>query len=379
MIRRFYADNFRCLVNFELELEELNVFLGANGTGKSSVFDVLWKIQRLVYRGRKVDEVFRRRDLSHLYAGNHRNDVGDHMSGGVRQKIELDLDIGGHSYRYRLSIGHREPGKMRIDKEILLCDERPLFEFRIGEAQLYRDDWSKGPKYPFDWMQSGLAALHERPENQKLSRFKRELAMWTIVRPCPPIFEEEARTEDEFLTKAMTNFVAWYRRISPERLGAAVDLLGDLRDVLPSFESLSLIATGEDARALEAVFKRPHERSRYRLGQLSDGQRALIALYSLLHFCDGGGGRASLFIDEPDNYISLREVQPWVAALSEALGDTLEQAVIISHHPVTIDYLGGKAKWFFQDEDGLARVKHEPPPGPGAASFSDVVARGWER
>ena len=109
MIRRFYADNFRCLVNFELELDELNVLLGANGTGKSSVFDGLWKIQRLVYRGRRIDEVFRRRDLSHLYAGHHRNDVGDHWEGGVRQKIELDLDIEGRSYHYRLSIGHREP------------------------------------------------------------------------------------------------------------------------------------------------------------------------------------------------------------------------------------------------------------------------------
>lgn len=379
MIRRFYADNFRCLVNFELELDELNVFLGANGTGKSSVFDVLRNIQRLVYRGRRIDEVFRRRDLSHLYAGNQPKDAGDHEAGAVRQKIELDLQIAGHSYHYRLSVGHRDPRKMRIDEEILLCNEKPLFEFRIGEAQLYRDDGSQGPKYPFDWTQSGLAALHERHDNRKLSRFKRELAMWTIVRPCPPIFEEEATTEDELLTPAMTNFVAWYRRVSPERLGAAVDLLGDLRDALPSFESLSLIPTGEEARALRAEFKRHDKRSRYRLGQLSDGQRALIALYCLLRFCDGGAEKASLFVDEPDNYISLREVQPWVVALSEALGDTLEQAVIISHHPVTIDYLGGEAKWFFRDDDGLARVKYEPPPSAGPASYSEVVARGWER
>ena len=379
MIRRFYADNFRCLVNFDLELDELNVFLGANGTGKSSVFDALRKIRRLVYRGGKVDEVFRRRDVSHLYARNNRNAPCDHEDGGVRQKIELDVDIAGRSYRYRLTIGHREPRKMRIDEEVLLCDESPLFESRVGEARLYRDDGSRGPKYPFDWTQSGLAALHERHDNRKLSRFKRELAMWAIVRPCPPIFEEEATTEDELLTPAMTNFVAWYRRVSPERLAAAVDLLGDLGDVLPSFESLSLIATGQDARALEAVFGRPPKRSRYRLGQLSDGQRALIALYSLLRFCDGGAGRASLFIDGPDNYISLREVQPWVVALSEALGDTLEQAVVISHHPVTIDYLGGKARWFFRDEDGPARARCDPPPGAGSASFSEVVARGWER
>ena len=35
MLKRFYADNFRCLTNFELKLDESNVFLGANGTGKT--------------------------------------------------------------------------------------------------------------------------------------------------------------------------------------------------------------------------------------------------------------------------------------------------------------------------------------------------------
>ena len=113
MIRRFYADNFRCLVNFELEFDELNVLLGANGTGKSSVFDVLQKVQSFVHRGGRIHEVFRRRDLSHLYPGNRRNDPGDHGDGGVRQKIELDLDIAGHSCQYRLAIGHRGPSSDR--------------------------------------------------------------------------------------------------------------------------------------------------------------------------------------------------------------------------------------------------------------------------
>ena len=45
MLKRFYADNFRCLTNFELKLDEANVLLGANGTGKTSVLSVLQKIQ----------------------------------------------------------------------------------------------------------------------------------------------------------------------------------------------------------------------------------------------------------------------------------------------------------------------------------------------
>ena len=62
MLTRLYVDNFRCLENFELELEEANVLLGS-GTGKTSVLNVLSNIQNLVVRGARVEEVFPARDL----------------------------------------------------------------------------------------------------------------------------------------------------------------------------------------------------------------------------------------------------------------------------------------------------------------------------
>jgi predicted ATPase len=45
MLKKIYIHNFRCFENFELELDKLNLFIGANGVGKSSLFHVLHKIQ----------------------------------------------------------------------------------------------------------------------------------------------------------------------------------------------------------------------------------------------------------------------------------------------------------------------------------------------
>ena len=40
-----------------------------------------------------------------------------------------------------------------------------------GDAQLYGDNHSEGPKYPFDWSQSGIATLMPSKDNRKLTWF----------------------------------------------------------------------------------------------------------------------------------------------------------------------------------------------------------------
>ncbi len=47
MITKIYVHNYKCLNNFELSLKESNLLVGANGAGKSSVFEVLSSIKPL--------------------------------------------------------------------------------------------------------------------------------------------------------------------------------------------------------------------------------------------------------------------------------------------------------------------------------------------
>ena len=41
MLKRLYANNYRCMVNFEIRFERLNVLLGPNGSGKSTQIELL--------------------------------------------------------------------------------------------------------------------------------------------------------------------------------------------------------------------------------------------------------------------------------------------------------------------------------------------------
>ena len=374
MLTRFYADNFMCLVNFELTLDETNVLLGPNGSGKTSVLLALSSLQALVARGAKIEEVLPTKDLTQWQDRDE-------------QRFELNLKIDQNNYQYALVVRHdrnRHHGdrhRMKIVEESLTHNDKPIFDFRDGNAQLYHDDYEEGPSYPFDWSRSGVGALNERHDNKKLTQFKHALANFIIASPCPPLFESETRSEDDFLDQHMKNFVGWYRHAAQENMGEIAELFKTLREALPGFDSINLTESGENSRILKVAFSRPEEElcfDRFGLHQLSDGQSMLVALYGLLFL--SAGRRASLFLDEPDNYLSLREIQPWLAEVDQRCGDTLEQAVIVSHHPVTIDYMAGaRGRWFRRDGTGPVRVSTEPEEKIEGLSLSETIARGWDR
>lgn len=45
MLKRIYIDNYRCFVNFELQLQSRRVIVGVNGSGKSAFLEVLAEIR----------------------------------------------------------------------------------------------------------------------------------------------------------------------------------------------------------------------------------------------------------------------------------------------------------------------------------------------
>ena len=104
-----------------------------------------------------------------------------------------------------------------------------------------------------------------------------------------------------------------------------------------------------------------------------------LGLYSLIHLTAGQG--YALFLDEPDNYVALPEIQPWLIALADSCGETVTQAVLCSHHPELIDYVGGDRGWLLRrEQSGATRAgRLESEDAANGLKLSEVVARGWER
>lgn len=205
------------------------------------------------------------------------------------QTFEIDLRGKEGVYSYTVEIEHEiDRGRCRVKAERLLHNKKLLYASDTGDAQLYHDDGAPGPKVLSDWNRSGVGRLQPRHDNKLLTAFKRNLENVLVMQIHPDKMLAKSGKETAHPNKDMSDFVAWYRHLSQDQQSRVSDLRKVLgSEVLEGFRELRLKSVGAKSRALWAEFgiqvsdKEPETVTEYRFGELSDGQRALIALYAL--------------------------------------------------------------------------------------------------
>jgi predicted ATPase len=280
---------------------------------------------------------------------------------------------------YGLTIQHdREQPRGRVLGELLQAGEKPLFEFSEGEVHLYRDDHSEGPQYSGDWSRSQLASVAERHDNRRLMAFRRFMENAVVLNMEPARMGAETRSEDPTLAHNGANFASWWRHLSQEHGDRSEELYAHLREVLQVFHSFQLRSAGDGRilRVASAQRDTGGEAIAYRFDELSHGERALAVLYTLLF--GAPSGRHALFLDEPVNYVSLLEIQPWLIELADKCGSEVPQAVLASHHPELINYLGrDHGVWLEREPNGPTRVRYDLPDNGSGLKLAELAARGW--
>jgi energy-coupling factor transporter ATP-binding protein EcfA2 len=380
LLKRIYVDNYRCFVNFTFKPKEKQLILGINGTGKSVFFEVLGKLRDFASTGYKADQLFS------LETRTRWQTV-------PQQSFELEVTGNGGTYVYTLWVEtQEEKPRTRVLKESLDFNEKPLILFHRDQVHLFDDIHAeKASIYPFDPDRSALAVVGPRKANSKLAWFKGWLDHLHCLRVNPSQMTSDerdiGRSEDYYLEDDLSNFPGWYSHNVQEQTGAALDLQKSLREVIQGFDSLHLTRVGRAVRELRAYFqKSPNDNGRpgknrpleFGFDELSEGQRVLIALYALLHFAVGP--ERTMCVDEPDNFLALSEIQPWLLALNDRVDDEGGQVILVSHHPEVLNLLAPEHGVLFS-RTGLGPVQAVPyrPDTLGKLLPSEQIARGWER
>ncbi len=368
MLTRLYCDNYKCLVNFEFRPGPLQLLMGRNGAGKSTIFEVLELLRDFAVRGERCE-------------GRLVDRTRTRWQPEVKQqRFELDVAAANGLYRYELLVDEWSPltAEPRVLRELVTLDGRHLFLFEEGTVHLHNDQFEQQAQFPFDRRRSGLAIVEPRPENSKLSWFKDWLGRLLCIQIDPKRMGPRADKEAVHPAFDLANFAEWYRHLRLSEGTLTERLRLSLQEIIAGFESLDLKEAGLNTRVLQAAVRAGNAKTwLYAFDELSDGQRALVGLYTLLHYFVEHPG--TLCIDEPDNFVALVEIEPWLSRLSEVFDSGL-QILIASHHPELLNQLASRNGVVLERVDGRQTlVRPWSPPGDTTLTPAEIVARGWER
>ncbi|MEO5339888.1 MAG: ATP-binding protein [Magnetococcus sp. MYC-9] len=364
MLKRMYVDNFRTLVNFEQRFGKFVLLVGENGTGKSTAFDILLCLKRCLVFQETLRDVFPVGDLTQWMTN-------------PLQTFELDIVGNAGEYRYRLLVEHdRQRRLIRVKEESLHFNKEPLFIFKDGIVALYRDDFSTGPEFPMDWGRSGLAMVVKGRDNSRLCWFRQWFSRLEIVRPNPMEMLQVSERESEKLLPSLANLPDWLRHAAVDNTRLIQRLNDALREVLPGFDLISFQSHGE-ARILHVEFRTTGGGlSRIGFQQLSDGQRMLIGLHAI--WAAIGDHAPTLCLDEPDNFVALKEIQPLLFHLHEMTETGTCQVIMISHHPRILNHMEDEIWLFRREGDPPAHTRSFPVSRDAEGlSLADLVEAGW--
>jgi predicted ATPase len=362
MLTRVYIDNFRSFQNFEYIPEKKQLLLGSNGSGKTSLLEAIRRLKGFV------------KGESNLFTQATRTRWMD----SSRQVFEIAAKLDKKQFEYRLELGYDEETKeQRVILERLTVNSSSVFELAGGQVRFFSTT-SNSVAVPLQTNRSALplSVLSNDDVRRFVEWFGNHVHCFDID-PYPGQMDETADIEEREPDFELDNLAGWYRSLLTTNPAENVKFLDSLRRCMDGFLTLKFSSQEDGVRKLRAEFTSPTKGNvSFTISELSEGQRCLISLYMILHFPIERGD--TVFIDEPDNFIALREIQPWLNYAEEAVEEHNGQLILVSHHPETLN------QWatlyglrFFREQNGQIR----------AAKFlseetnlqpSELIARGWE-
>jgi AAA15 family ATPase/GTPase len=362
MLTRVYIDNFRSFQNFEFRPEKKQLLLGTNGSGKTSLLEAIRRIKAFVDGD------------SNLFTQSTRTRWVDRP----RQLFEIEARLDSKTFDYRVEFGYAEVTQQQtVVLERLTVDGDTVFELAEGKIRFFPSA-SESVAVPLQTNRSSLPlSILSNNNVRRFVEWLRDHVHCFDIDPYPGQMDEAADDEEREPDYELNNLAAWYRSLVTTSPDENVKFIESLRRSLDGFLTLKFSSQEDGVRKLRAEFTSPaNKRVSYSISELSEGQRCLISLYMILHFSIERGD--TVFIDEPDNFIALREIQPWLLSAEEAVEEKSGQLILVSHHPETLNqwsrFYGLR---FFREHNGQVRTAKFAPDESGLQP-SEMIARGWE-
>jgi predicted ATPase len=323
MLQRLYAHNFRCLENFEFRPADQHaaLLLGKNGSGKSTVRQVLAIFQAIGRGESQVKELVKAADFT-----RGRSDVP--------MSFELEALLGTDRYRYEVAFDLPSDLKaLRVLRESLTVNDEVVYQRQLAEVSVNRRESGRDDAvFAMDWHLVALPVVQDRATSRQLQNLRDWLRRMVLLSPLPPLMVSETSGEAPALRASGSNLVDWLGSLLESHPTAYSTVIEHLQAVMPDLELFRFEKLGRDSRALLVRFKSGQISDEQPFDRLSDGEKCFF-LGAVLLAANHWDGPVFAFWDEPDNYLAAHEVNQFVVALKRSFVQRGGQLITSSHNP----------------------------------------------
>ncbi len=327
MIEQIYIDGFRHFKHFSLPLRKTTLICGLNGTGKSTVIDVMDRLRNFLIRRDPVELVCGTKDTPHWGKSGGANVLSSSLG--------FDwLASRGELFKYRLEVVH-DPVKNQsyVLAEQLLVDEKIIYLQDAQTVTVFMEDSGEMP-LPADGKFSGLhlaSRLHKGIE-----KFLNEVEQKIYPLAIKPHTVSSFHTSPEPVLKMdASNFSAWYDAMLQENPAETVEVFKKYKYFIPGFKKLALKNQGWSKELIADIYHSENDTYQLSLKDLSDGQKILCILHLLFRIAPA---HSCILIDEFENFLSPAELQPLYNLAQDAHEERDIQFIFISHHHKTLNW-----------------------------------------
>ena len=349
------ADRYRSLRDQAIELDDFNLFIGANASGKSTILDALRFLSEAVRTRDFREPVWARGGLLHLaWKGEAAQQVG--LTVGLRDRRK----DGDRRFEWRLRLT-RNGYEFRADERVE--------ELRFGSPPLTLLDAAGGEGW---WSgDQGRVELKQAPTACALSAAASDASFpardvaefvgrWGFFDPGPFLLRRDWTGLDssrlDHYGRNLAATLHGLRQSSPETLERIVEATRAIVG-LPSGVELR---ESEDRR-FQFVQTEPGLQYPVHQTGVSSGTLRTLALMTALH---AESGESLIGIEEPENYVHPTALSAFVEYLRGVQGRI--QFMVTTHSPLLLDFLDAPEAVRVVRRDagaGTTVVKQEDPDG----------------
>jgi predicted ATPase len=390
MILRLSAKAFKGLRDFTIEPLNVNLLIGANGTGKTNFADLILFLSLLCQRGltSALDELGGLANVRTRQPGK-----GTAYKFQIKLSLAEDRSRGIGEVQYSFALG--QSNEVRVAEESL---EAVVFKRKPGKPALQgvpRFDTNQPIRLSFQrngrtiTVSDALstiadeAAQFDNPQELLLSALSRlgevrtisdYLNSWRVYNIDAALAKQARGGSDGELDRLGTNIVPFVAGILKDP-GLKRRLLADLREVVPYIESI------EPDRMLTYQTLRFRESDQlgtggeFQLPEMSDGTIRLLGLLATLRQVVPP---AVLVIEEPENALHSYAIQHFLRVVRQvATGKEFpSQVFLTSHSPAVVDEVLSLEAQHDTKQRTAGFVTQRKPGEPNIVKAPDAVMRG---